>query len=71
MVELHSKVAHILKIPAIKQTATSNGTLRVCAQIRLLQMIAIQQASNVGFEAKRNFNRNMTVKVKAIPTMEA
>ena len=71
MVELHSKVPHIRKMPAKKHVATNTGTLRVCMQIRLQRINAMQQVSNEVLEAKRNFNRNMMVNVSDMPTIEA
>jgi len=70
-VELHSNVAHILKMPAIKETATSKGTLWVYILIRLLTIRAMQHVINEVLDEKRNFNLNIMVKVNAIPTIEA
>ena len=71
IVELHSKVPHILKNPAIKQVATSMGTLVVFMQIRLQAIIAEQQISRDVLEVKRNLSRNMIANVSAMPAMEA
>jgi hypothetical protein len=71
MVELHSNVPHILKIPAIKQVMTSKGILRVYIHIRLQMIMAIQQVIKDVLEENRNFSRNIMLNVNAIPTMEA
>ncbi|WP_245797144.1 hypothetical protein [Bacteroides luti] len=40
-------------------------------QIKLQTIIPVAQVSKVGFDAKRNFNRNITQKTNANPTSEA
>ncbi len=71
MLELHSNVPHILKIPATKEVATSKGTLEVCMQIRLHTIRTMQHVSSDTLELNRNFRRNMMANVRDIPTREA
>ena len=71
MVELQAKVACMRNHPATKHVATSSGTHVVCAQMMLAAMSTAPAAMSCVRLVKRNFMRNITAKLMAMPTSEA
>ena len=71
IVELHSKVAHIRNMPAMKHVMMSTGTLRVHIHIMFAEMMTAAHVCRAVFVSNLNFSLNMTVKVSPIPASEA
>ena len=71
MVDMHSNVPHMRNTPATKHAANNTGREPVFMHARLQAMIMTEHTVNATFEGNLNFSLNITVKVSAIPTIEA
>ena len=71
MLEKHSKVPHILKVPATKDVMTSTGSDSVDMVMKLHTTSTGQMTMSMDLAVNLNFRRKSTGKIMVMPTKEA